>query len=179
MTSIYRVGEKLHMNTAYVIREYRPGDEKYVADAHARIYKKEYNWGSAFSNYAGHIAYAYAEIGSTLGEQLWIAEADGKCVGCIMLCRTEEDNVGQLRLFLVEKAYRGQGIGKALTDALIREAKKVGYKKLVLWTAHPLVDAIRCYEHMGFVRTESLSNTDWSLSGGLVYELKYELQEGL
>lgn len=166
------------MNTAYEIREYRPSDEKYVADAHMRIYKDEYNWGPAFSDYAGHIAYAFAETGPAPGEKLWIAETDGKQVGCIMLCKSEESNVGQLRLFLVEKAHRNQGIGQALTDTLMSEAKEAGYQKLVLWTAHPLVDAIRCYERMGFVKTESTSNTEWSLSGELVYELKYELDFG-
>lgn len=163
------------MNTMYTIREYRPGDEKYVADTHTSAYRDEYNWGPAFSDYAAHIAYDFAETGVTLGEHMWIAEVDGKCVGCIMLCRTKERYTGQLRLFFVEKPYRHQGIGKALADTAMDIAKESGYQKLILWTAHPLVDAIRSYERLGFVKTESSSNTDWSLSGDLVYELKYEL----
>lgn len=31
-----------------VIRDYRPGEEKYVADLHERLYAEEYGWGPAF-----------------------------------------------------------------------------------------------------------------------------------
>lgn len=165
-------GRKMYME--YIIREYRPGDEEYAADAHARIYLEEYNWGPAFSDYAAHIACDFAVNGAMPGEQMWVAEYMGKPVGCIMLCRTDEPAVGQLRLLLVEKAYRGSGIGRALINTLISEAVKFGYEKLVLWTAHPLTEAIKCYERAGFVKTQTASNTDWSLTGETVFELKYE-----
>lgn len=31
-----------------VIRDYRPGEEKYVADLHERLYAEEYGWGPVF-----------------------------------------------------------------------------------------------------------------------------------
>ena len=39
-----------------VIRTYRPGEEKYVADLHERLYAEEYGWGPAFVTYAKEIA---------------------------------------------------------------------------------------------------------------------------
>lgn len=164
------------MNNNFVIREYCQGDEEYVADAHERVYLEEYNWGPAFSDYAAHVAYDFSERGTSSGEKMWIAEVDGERVGCIMLCRTDNPAVGQLRLFLVEKAFRRNGIGNTLIDTLISEAKTFGYEKLILWTAHPLVEAIHCYEEKGFERVQMSSNTDWSLSGETVYELQYEMK---
>ncbi|MCI8328252.1 MAG: GNAT family N-acetyltransferase [Oscillibacter sp.] len=57
------------------------------------------------------------------GEELWVAEAEGKLIGCIMLCQSDEPLTGQLRLFLVEKAYRQFGVGTALTQALLQKAR--------------------------------------------------------
>ena len=163
------------MSRNFTIREYRPGDEEFAADIHERVYQEEYNWGPIFSDYATHIARDFAEKGTSSGEQMWIAETETGNAGCIMLCRTDDPAVGQLRLFIVEKTYRKNGIGQALIDTLLKEAREAGYAKLILWTAHPLTDAIRCYERVGFVKTETTSNTDWSLSGDTVFELKYEM----
>ena len=46
---------------------------------------------------------------------------------------------------------------------------------LGLWTASPLVDAIRLYQKYGFHKTEQQPNTTWSLDGETVMEEKFEL----
>ena len=111
------------------------------------------------------------------GEELWVAEdtETGRLLGCIMLCDAG-DNVGQLRLFLVEPDCRRFGIGSALTRALFDRARQAGYRRLILWTAGPLEDAVRIYGRMGFVTTETSENTDWSLAGEPVTEVKMELE---
>jgi len=156
----------------YVVRPYRKGEEEYVADAHRRIYSGEYRWGESFTKYAAQIALDYANTPHSDREELWIAEAEGKPVGYIMLCETEDPSVGQLRLFLVEKEYRRFGIGRALTNALMDRVKESGYSELMLWTAGPLKDAIRHYEKLGFHVVEETENLDWSLDGEPVTEIK-------
>ncbi len=156
----------------YKIRPYRRGEESYVADAHERVYAEEYRWGDAFVAYARSVALSFAQRAPNDREALWVAEADGKLVGCVMLCQTEEAATGQLRLYLVEKAYRRLGVGRALLDALLQKAREAGYRALVLWTASPLTDAIRHYEGLGFRRVEEVENTDWSLDGERLTEIK-------
>ena len=158
-----------------VIRPFRKGEEAYVADAHRRIYSQEYRWGDAFTYYAAKVATDFAEKDRSAREELWVAEADGKLVGCIMLCETDEPLTGQLRLFLVEKDYRRFGIGGALIRALMEKAEEAGYRKLILWTAGPLVDAIRKYERLGFRTVEEKRNDEWSLDGEPVTEVKMEM----
>ena len=161
----------------YTVRPYKKGEEQYVAEAHRRVYREEYNWGPAFSEYAAAIALDFAKKEHGPGEELWVAEdtAAGRLLGCIMLCGAGDD-IGQLRLFLVEPDSRRSGIGSALTKALFSRAREAGYRRLILWTAGPLEDAVRIYGRLGFVQTETSSNTDWSLAGEPVTEIKMELE---
>lgn len=122
------------------------------------------------------IALDFAKKTKNDKEELWVAEKDGKLIGCIMLCATEDAQTGQLRLFLVEKEYRCYGVGSALSKALLAKAKEAGYEELILWTASPLTDAIRHYEKMGFHCTEKIPNRDWSIDKELLYEVKMSMK---
>ena len=156
----------------YIIRSYKQGEEQYVADIHRRLYADEYSWGPAFIDYAVEIPLKFAEKEKNNNEELFVAESDGRLIGCIMLCSTEDTTEGQLRLFAVEKECRGNGVGKALLDALMKKAKEANYKSLILWTASPLTSAIKQYERMGFTATEFVENTTWSTKGDSLFEIK-------
>ena len=162
----------------YMIRPYRPWEERYAAEANCKVYSQEYRWGENFTYYASKIAYDFAAKEKNEREELWIAEADGKPVGCVMLVQAEEPygpGTGQLRLFQVDKEYRRRGIGSALLDTFMQKAREAGYTSLMLWTAGPLTNAIRKYERLGFRIVETSENTDWSLDGDTVTEIKMEM----
>ena len=56
-----------------------------------------------FIGYAAGIAMDFAIKEKNSSEELFIAEYRGHLAGCIMLCQTDGHDVGQLRLFAVEK----------------------------------------------------------------------------
>lgn len=64
----------------------------------------------------------------------------------------------------------GRGIGRALVEALEREARLVGVTKIVLETGTRLASAIRLYEAMGYAHIplfgEYLSSPNTSLCFG-------------
>ncbi len=159
-----------------MIRPYEKGEEKYIADAHRRVYLEEYNWGPAFGDYAAEVAHHFAEAPENPREGMWIAAVHGKPAGCIMLSTVENRETGQIRLFLVEKEYRKNGIGSALTDVLMKKVHACKYRTLILWTADVLTAARRHYGRMGFLCTESIPNHTWDLSGKTVHEEKWEMQ---
>ncbi len=51
----------------------------------------------------------------------------------------------------VEPSYEGQGIGTALTKAIIEKAKMRGYKTVILTVFYDTPVALHIYEKMGFV----------------------------
>lgn len=67
----------------YIIRPYRAGEEKYVARAHREVYSAEYNWGESFISYAEEIALSFPAREKSEKEELWVAEAQGRLLGCI------------------------------------------------------------------------------------------------
>jgi GNAT superfamily N-acetyltransferase len=61
------------------------------------------------------------------------------------------DAVG-IRLLAVDDAFRGKGIGKALTQFCIARARQLGKMKVVLHTTRAMQTAWTMYEGLGFVR---------------------------
>lgn len=53
----------------------------------------------------------------------------------------------------VKKEYRGRGFSKILNDAVLKEARKMGIKRLYLKT-----DLVNYYEKFGFIYMDKLSN---------------------
>lgn len=162
---------------SYIVRESCPGEAAYVADLHRRLYSEEYEWGPSFIAYAEKIALDYDKNPKSEKEVLWVVEEDasGELAGSIMLCSTDDPDIGQLRLFAVEKKHRRHGLGRQLVTALLERARAVGYKQIILWTATPLDSALRQYERFGFKVVESSENSNWRTDGGKVTEIKMAL----
>ena len=58
----------------------------------------------------------------------------------------------QLRLFIVDPAARGTGIGARLVDECVRFARRARYRTLTLWTQADLLAARALYQRAGFKR---------------------------
>ncbi|MCK8483017.1 GNAT family N-acetyltransferase [Aliiroseovarius sp. S2029] len=80
---------------------------------------------------------------------LLLAYRDGKPVGCGMMRALGEGVAEIQRVFVTEEA-RGLGAGKALTVALMDQARKDGHKTARLDTGRALVEASSLYEKLGF-----------------------------
>jgi putative acetyltransferase len=84
---------------------------------------------------------------------LLLAVAEGRAAGCVAL-RPLGEGVCELKRMYVRPAHRGEGIGRALGEQIVREAKSRGYTTMRLDTAEPLKAAHRVYTALGFRPTE-------------------------
>lgn len=98
-----------------------------------------------------------------------LAYEDAQLAGCVALRRIDEGVCEMKRLFLREE-FRGKGLGRKLIEAIIQEAKHIGYDLMRLDTLPPKMnDAIALYRYYGF--KEISSYYDNPVAGAIFMEL--------
>jgi putative acetyltransferase len=78
---------------------------------------------------------------------------DGTLAGCVALRRIDDERCELKRLF-VRPDHRGSGLGRALAEAAVAEARSLGYRRLLLDTTPGMETAQALYQRLGFVETE-------------------------
>ena len=134
-----------------VLREPGPGDLGWIVQRNAALYAAEYGWNADYEGLVARIVADFAEDHDPHLERVWIAELDGRPVGCVMCVRDDAPGTARLRLLLVEPDARGLRIGDRLVEAVVDFARDGGYRDLVLWTNDVLSAARRIYQRHGFV----------------------------
>ena len=103
------------------------------------------------------------------GGVLLIARDDGKAAGCVAL-RGLDAGTGEMKRMYVRDAYRGGGLGRRLAVAVVDEARKRKYGRLVLDTLPKLAPAIALYRDLGFRETGPYLASP--TPGAICFELK-------
>lgn len=68
-------------------------------------------------------------------DAFWVAEVDGRIVGCCCL-EVYSPKIAELRSLAVMPEFRGQGLGARLTDAAVEEAKRRGIPQVLVVTSN-------------------------------------------
>ena len=132
------------------IRELDQADDfAWVVANHGRLYQEEFGWDTTFQTLVGRIVADYAASHDPAREAAWMAEIDGRRVGCVFCVAADEDTA-QLRILLVDPAERNYGIGGRLVDRCLAFSRDAGYRRMRLWTNDSLRAAQRLYLARGF-----------------------------
>jgi len=127
----------------------QPGDLGWVVMAHGELYAGEFGWDATFEHLVARIVADFAQARDPEREAAWIAELDGRRVGCVF-CVRDDDQTARLRILLVDPSARGHGVGRRLVETCLEFARTHGYRRMVLWTNDPLVAARKIYLDAGF-----------------------------
>jgi ribosomal protein S18 acetylase RimI-like enzyme len=98
---------------------------------------------------------------------LLLARWDGQVIGAVALRKLDDDVCEMKRLF-VRPAFQGQGVGRALAQAIIEQARQIGYKRMWLDTAMEPAKAL--YRALGF--TEIPPYEEVPIEGAVFMELE-------
>jgi GNAT superfamily N-acetyltransferase len=82
---------------------------------------------------------------------LLIAYHDGQPAGCVAL-RDLGEGVCEMKRMFVPATFRGLGIGRALADRIVADARTAGYRLMRLDTSKRQDEAMQLYERSGFRR---------------------------
>ena len=157
-------------STVTLRTELRPGDLGAIVSLHGILYAREYGFDPSFEAYVAGPLAEFVCAGSNR-ERLWIAERDGRIVGCVAIVAASPETA-QLRWFLVDPSARGTGLGKRLLYEAVAFCKECGYRKVILWTVSALLAAAHLYRAVGFQKVEEKPGRLWGVD---VVEEKYEL----
>jgi putative acetyltransferase len=84
------------------------------------------------------------------GGRLLLAEYDGQLAGCVALHKWE-DGVCEMKRLYLRPSFRGKGLGRAMAETIVVEARSIGYQRMRLDTIEPLMkDAVEMYRKLGF-----------------------------
>ena len=98
--------------------------------------------------------------------RLLLAVKDDQPAGCAALHEIDAKACEMKRMFVYPQ-FQGQGVGRALAEALIKEARTIGYAAILLDTSFRQDEAQGLYQSLGFKKIEPY------------YELPKELQNWL
>ena len=89
----------------------------------------------------------------------FVVEVNGKLAACGALEIFTED-LGEVRSLVVDDAFKGRGLGKALVERLAEEARAIGLKRLMALTYVP-----EFFHKLGFqtVPKDTLPEKVWSV----------------
>jgi len=105
----------------------------------------------SFQDFENELATLPGKYAPTSGALLLAKSTSrGKAIGCVGLRPLQPEGTCEMKRLYVSPEGRGTGVGKALAEAVIAEAKRLGYERLVLDTLGSMTTPLKLYRGLGF-----------------------------
>lgn len=143
----------LGMPAAFSIHSVRTADDLAAVVALFEDYVAGLTVDLGYQDFSGELAGLPGKYAPPKGELLLARDAEGRPLGCAGLRPIPPDGRCEMKRLYLLPAARGLGLGKAMTEAVIRAARALGYDELRLDTLPSMTTAMALYDAMGFERT--------------------------
>ncbi|MBC8063632.1 MAG: GNAT family N-acetyltransferase [Chlorobia bacterium] len=141
----------------FAIEPARTADDLAAVANLFREYEASIQIDLCFQDFEAELASLPGKYAPPHGELLLARDAQDKPIGCVAL--RPSDRGCEMKRLYVSPPGRGMGLGKALMNAIIDEAKRIGYQEICLDTLPTMVEAISLYQKNGFEATDPYYDT--------------------
>ena len=124
----------------------------------------------SYQNFVAEMAAMPGKYAPPKGELLLARDKDGIAIGCVGLRPLDDDGVCEMKRLYVAPGGRGLGLGRALAEAIVGHARRIGYREMRLDTLPSLTAAIALYEDIGFAAIPAYYDTP--IAGTLFFSLR-------
>jgi putative acetyltransferase len=115
-------------------------------------YAQSLGFDLCFQNFDQELAELPGDYAPPEG-RLLLAEYEGQLAACVALHKLD-DGVCEMKRLYLRPQFRGKGLGRALANRIIAEARQIGYQRMRLDTVEPVMkDAVAMYRKLGFKET--------------------------
>jgi GNAT superfamily N-acetyltransferase len=118
---------------------------------------------AVFTQHRQEFAHELPRLLGPRGRML-VARDDDGIVGTGAL-KPVDDAVAEIKRMYVRPRARGQGLGRAILERLLDDARTIGYRVARLETVGFMTEAQALYRSEGFLDTPIFENTEASMSG--------------
>lgn len=131
-------------------------------DAAARLfdaYASSLGIDLSFQDFSAELATLPGKYAPPAGELLLARDAGGEPLGCVGLRPMALDGRCEMKRLYVSPRGRGLGLGRALVEAVVGKAVRIGYREMRLDTLPAMAGALALYRKAGFVPIEPYYDT--------------------
>jgi ribosomal protein S18 acetylase RimI-like enzyme len=146
-------------NRPYVIIPARSPDDIFAATRLFDAYVAALGIDLTFQDFASERAAMPGKYAPPRGELLLAKAQDGTALGCVALRPIQPEGFCEIKRLYVAPPGRGLGLGRALAEAILDIATRLGYQEARLDTLPAMIEAVTLYRTLGFEAADAYYET--------------------
>jgi GNAT superfamily N-acetyltransferase len=143
----------------FQIRAVRSAADLAAVVALFRAYADSLGIDLDYQDFATELATMPGKYAPPAGELLLARDLRGAPLGCVALRPLTAEGCCEMKRLYVLPSGRGAGLGKALVDAILQKAARIGYREIRLDTLPDMAEAMALYRQAGFAAVDPYYDT--------------------